>query len=74
MKITKGVNKNQQFEIENTVVDNDMLMKQNSVIKLYNRFLNPTSGNIQHLTVSTEVKNRDNDSPGGVEGEEEPDM
>lgn len=44
MKITKGVNKNQQFEIENTVVDHITAMKVNSVVKLYNRFLNPTTG------------------------------
>ena len=31
-------------------------MKLNSVVKLYNRFLNPTTGEIEHLTVSTELK------------------
>jgi hypothetical protein len=73
MKITKGVNKNQQFEIENTVVDHITSMKVNSVVKLYNRFLNPTTGQIQHLTVSTEVKKNDGDNQDG-QGDEEPDM
>lgn len=50
-----------------------MSMKLNSVVKIYNRFLNPTTGLIQHLTVSTEVKKHDNETPAG-EGEEEPDM
>lgn len=50
-----------------------MSMKRNSVVKIYNRFLNPTTGLIQHLTVSTEVKKHEGDAPAG-EGEEEPDM
>lgn len=50
-----------------------MTMKQNSVVKIYNRFLNPSTGHVQHLTVSTEVKKTEGDAPAG-EGEEEPDM
>ena len=73
MKITKGVNKNQQFEIENTVVDHVMQMKVNSVVKLYNRFTNPTTGQIEHLTVSTEVKKTENEGEQG-QGDEEPDL
>lgn len=50
-----------------------MAMKVNSVVKLYNRFLNPTTGQTQHLTVSTEVKKSDGDNQAG-DGEEEPDL
>ena len=73
MKMTKGVNKNQQFEIENTVVDHIMSMKNNSVVKIYNRFLNPTTGTIQHLTISTELKKHDSENQAG-DGDEEPDL
>ena len=72
-KITKGVNKNQQFEIQNTVVDNSTAMKVNSVVKIYNRFLNPTTGLIEHLTISTETKKHDNENQ-GAEGDKEADL
>ena len=48
-------------------------MKVNSVVKLYNRFLNPTTGLIQHLTISTEIKKNDGENQDG-QGDEEPDL
>jgi len=67
------VGKNQQFEIENTVVDLVSFMKKNSVIKLYNRFQNPTSDHIDNLTVSLEASKGEGGET-GTEADQEPDM
>jgi len=40
-------------------------MKLNSVVKLYNRFLNPSTGEIENLTVSTELKKAEGMESGG---------
>lgn len=65
MKFTRGISKNQNFELQNTIVDHINNMKLNSVVKLYNRFLNPSTGEIENLTVSTELKKAEGMDTGG---------
>ena len=61
-KLTRGVRANQIFEIENTIIDPILKIKNLCVVKIQNRFKNPSTGQIETLTVSTEMKKLDGDS------------
>ena len=59
MNISKSAGPDQVFEIENTVVDPETKIKNNSVVKLQNKYLNFSTKAYEIMTVSTQIKKLD---------------
>ena len=59
MNLSKTVGPDQVFEIENTVIDPETRIKNNSVVKLQNKYFNYTTKNYESMTVSTMIKKLD---------------
>lgn len=72
MGLSQSIGPDQVFEIENTVVDPETRIKNNSVVKLQNKYFNYATKMYESLTVSTAIKKLEGDEQQG-EGEEEPD-
>jgi len=59
MNLAKSVGPDQVFEIENTVVDPETKIKNNSVVKLNNKYFNFSTKAYESMTVSTQIKKLD---------------
>lgn len=59
MSLSKSVGPDQIFEIENTVVDPETKIKNNSVVKLQNKYFNFATKSYESMTVSTMIKKLD---------------
>ena len=59
MSLSKSIGPDQVFEIENTVVDPETKIKNNSVVKLNNKYFNFSTKAYETMTVSTQIKKLD---------------
>ena len=69
MVLSKGVDNDMVFEIENTITEQVQYVKNLSVLKINNRSFNSITQQFEHVTISTEIKKLDGEEQADEEEE-----
>ena len=72
MSLSRGVDNDQVFEIENTITEPVQYVKNLSVLKINNRSFNNQTQQFEQMTVSTEIKRLEGDEQADEEEEQDP--
>jgi hypothetical protein len=72
MLLSKGVDNDMVFEIENTITEQVQCVKNLSVLKINNRNFNSTTQQFDQMTISTEIKKLEGDEQAEDDEEMDP--